>query len=83
VNERNTVITASHLIDDYLTSRNIAKYGLKFTTLMEVSKRLGMQGYFWHQYTVDREKKVAWMKAILDKGYVDDNGQKIQGWEIL
>jgi hypothetical protein len=83
VSERKTIITASHLIDDYLTSRNIAKYGLKFTSVMDVCKRLQVPGYFWHQYVVKPEVKVEWMRAMLKDGYVDDNGQKIQGWGLL
>ena len=34
VNELNTVIIPEHLIDDYVLSRNIAKYSLKFTTFI-------------------------------------------------
>jgi len=66
VGELNTVITPSHLIDDYTLSRNIARFGLKTTTLMEIQKRLGFEaaGFFWHQYTISVEEKVkemAWM----------------------
>jgi hypothetical protein len=53
VNELNTIITPSHLLDDYTLSRNIAKFGLKFTTVNKLNKDLGFgdAGYFWHQYT--------------------------------
>ncbi|MEN6537921.1 MAG: hypothetical protein ABFD60_07825 [Bryobacteraceae bacterium] len=83
VSELRTVITPHHLIDDYLTSRNIAKYGLKFMSLMDVCKRLSVPCYFWHQYTVSPEKKVAWMKGMLSSGYMDDAGQRINGWNLL
>ncbi len=67
VNERNTVITQEHLIDDYVVGRNIAKYGLKFTTVREIHKNLGLgeSGYLWHQYTITPEEKVVKMKEVL------------------
>ena len=64
--EANTVITRDHLIDDYVLSRNIAKYGLKFKTILDIMKELGDQGnYLWHQYTMDTEEKVRQMKEVL------------------
>jgi hypothetical protein len=64
--ELNTVITREHLIDDYVLSRNIAKYGLKFKTILDIMKELGDQGnYLWHQYTMDTEEKVRQMKEVL------------------
>jgi hypothetical protein len=67
VNELKTVITADHLIDDYVLSRNIAKYGLKFTTFIELLKSLGQpeSNYLWHQYTMPTEEKVIHMKEVL------------------
>jgi len=51
-NELNTVITRDHLIDDYLLSRNIARFGLKFTTMYDLAAKHKDNGsYFWHQYT--------------------------------
>jgi hypothetical protein len=63
--EKKTVIEASHLVDDYLTSRNIAKYGLKFTEIQEVSKRLGVNPYMWHQYVIGVEEKTVMMQKVL------------------
>jgi hypothetical protein len=63
--EKRTVIEASHLVDDYLTSRNIAKYGLKFAEVLEVCKRLGVNSYFWHQYVIGIEEKTVAMKGVL------------------
>ena len=64
--ELNSVITREHLIDDYILSRNIARYGLKFTTLQEIQKRLNDGGnYLWHQYTMTTEQKVIEMNRIL------------------
>jgi hypothetical protein len=67
VNERNTVITREHLIDDYVLGRNIAKYGLKFTTVREIHQKMGLgdAGYLWHQYTMTPEEKVIKMKEVL------------------
>ena len=76
VQEKKTVIEGSHLIDDYLTSRNIAKYGLKFKEIGQLSKDLGVPfvadrngqlqcGYFWHVYTIGTEEKTLMMKDVL------------------
>lgn len=53
-------ITAEHLIDDYALSRNIARYGLKFTTISKLLERIGMPGvsFFHHQYTATEAEKV-------------------------
>jgi hypothetical protein len=69
VSELNTVVTADHLIDDYTLSRNIAKYGLKFTTFVDLLNRLGQTGsdYLWHQYTISTEEKVVRMKETLKR----------------
>ena len=65
--ELNTVIKREHLIDDYLVSRNIAKYGLKHTLISEVeaARRIRVSGHLWHQYLVPAEKKLIWMKNQL------------------
>jgi len=58
--EINTVITPDHLIDDYTLSRNIAKFGLKFTTVLQIMKNFDdvSSSYFWHLYTVTIDQKV-------------------------
>lgn len=70
VDELKSIITAEHLIDDYTLSRNISKYGLKFTTIRDIEKRLfdGAPGFLWHQYTIPIEQKVIEMHKIL-KGW--------------
>jgi hypothetical protein len=61
-----TVITPEHLIDDYTLSRNIAKHGLKFTTIMDISRKLNDGGvYLWHAYTVPAAEKIRQMKEAL------------------
>jgi hypothetical protein len=68
VEELNTVITTDHLIDDYTMSRNIAKYGLKFTTLVDVqNKVIPGSNFFWHIYTVPKDEKIKQMKEIVTK----------------
>lgn len=67
VDEANTVVTSYHLIDDYLMSRNIAKFGLKFKALNEIIKETYPESwFFWHQYTLTPEVKVEEMKKILE-----------------
>lgn len=64
-------IIGSHLIDDYTLSRNIAKYGLKFTTVRKLMPQFGMpEGtpFFWHAYTIPTEAKVIEMQKVL-KGW--------------
>ena len=51
------------LIEDYVFSRNIAKYGLKFTTFHQRLLDLRFGGdYFWHQYAMPIEEKVVHMQ---------------------
>lgn len=50
------------LIEDYIFSRNIAKYGLKFKTFLE----MGIYGdYFYHEYMKPIEQKEILLKNIL------------------
>lgn len=66
--ELNTVITREHLIDDYVLSRNIAKYGLHFTDVMKIMADYNIPGaYLWHQYTISIPEKVIQMQEILQK----------------
>lgn len=74
VNEVNTVIDREHLLDDYALSRNIAKYGLKVTTLMKIQNDLGMKeaNFFWHAYTLPPTEKVVEMKKVLAAWKIDE-----------
>ena len=66
--ERNGGTQPIMLIDDYVMSRNIARYGLKFTTVTDVCKnRCGYAGNFMmmHQYNCPAAEKVAMMKNTL------------------
>jgi hypothetical protein len=66
--EVNSVITREHLIDDYVLSRNIAKYGLHFTTVLKVMSVYSIPGdYLWHQYTISMDEKVKQIQEVLEK----------------
>jgi SAM-dependent methyltransferase len=62
-------ITKDHLIDDYVLSRNIARYGLKYKTYLDLTKDLKREAdeYFWHQYTIPLDEKLAQMKITLKR----------------
>lgn len=68
VQEINAGITKEHFIDDYTLSRNIARYGLKFTTVKEMLPKLGMPQahFFYHEYLIPREKKAEQVRKCLD-----------------
>jgi hypothetical protein len=60
--------TPGHLIDDYALSRNIAKFGLKFQTIINVCRSAGYKDgntFLFHLYNVPIEYKVAEMKKVL------------------
>lgn len=69
VGEHNSqAMDPSHLIDDYTLSRNIARYGLKHTTLVDMCARFGMNmgnPYLFHVYAMDAAQKVEKMKATM------------------
>jgi hypothetical protein len=61
-------ITAEHLIDDYIMSHNIARYGLKYKQFRDVLKDLNCDGqnYFWHTHLVPEDTKYNQMLIVLD-----------------
>lgn len=73
VSELTTVITRDHLIDDYTLSRNIAKFGLKFITIKDLLKDLGLPdaNFFWHTYTDTIDEKVRLMEETLERWKID------------
>jgi hypothetical protein len=62
-----------HLIDDYLLSRNIARFGLKFKTIMDVCGDIGVRGpqgqlvspWLWHIYQTPNDVKLRRMLAVM------------------
>ena len=50
---RSGVVDTPHLIDDYVLSRNIARFGLKVQTLHTIQKRLAFDNpeFYFHVYT--------------------------------
>jgi hypothetical protein len=74
-----------HFIDDYTVGRNIAKYGLKFTTYLDLLKRLGRENetYLWHQCLLPQAQKIADMDVVLKAWGLHANSYHspgIQGW---
>lgn len=55
-----------HLVDEYLVTRNTAKYGIKVTTFIEMCLALGRQPtFFSHAYGMPDDQKVAFLKGAL------------------
>lgn len=65
--ELNTVITKDHLIDDYVLSRNIARFGLKCASLLNMQRELnlGREYFFYHIYTETEEVKIKRIKEVI------------------
>lgn len=64
-NELISGMMPEHLIDDLTFSRNVARFGMKFTTIQKLSGRIMCPlSYFFHQYLLTEEQKVAKMKEI-------------------
>ena len=61
-------IKPDHLIDDFILSRNIARYGLKAVSFRDIVARLGQldSAYLWHQYLMTKEEKLLGMEAVLN-----------------
>jgi hypothetical protein len=60
-------IDPPRLIDDYVLSRNIAKYGFKFISFSEIFDKLGFisGNFLYHQYAMSSEEKAVRIKQIL------------------
>lgn len=71
--ERDAGITPLRLIEDYVVSRNIAKYGLKYISFDSILKNLGQDGQalIFHRYMMPVEEKVVRLK------------QQMRGWYLL
>lgn len=58
-----------HLVDDFALSRNIARFGLKVTTLNDILAAAGQAGseFFYHQYLMDIDTKVKEVKETIER----------------
>lgn len=57
---------ATHLVSDYALSRNIARFGLKFTTLGDLWKQHGLTpDFFSHAYTISNAEKVKMLQETV------------------
>jgi hypothetical protein len=67
-------IYSEHLIDDYTLSRNIAKYGLKFTTFREQFVKLGYaeNAFVWHNYMLPLDQKIIETAKVLNAWKITD-----------
>lgn len=60
-------IKPDHLIDDFILSRNVARFGLKHRTFRDLLKEIGQVdvSYLWHEYTMTEGQKLTMMKKVL------------------
>jgi hypothetical protein len=67
VAETHSVVTKEHLVSDYALSRNIARFGLKFTTLNDVWKKYGLTtaNFFYHEYTIPADEKIIKIREVI------------------
>jgi hypothetical protein len=91
IGERNSgCCDTPHLISDYTLSRNIARFGLKVDTVIDLCGRLGwrlptgqpLSPFLFHKYAITNEEKVREMLTILST----PNGQTCPvgiGWGLL
>ncbi len=56
--EKNFGIRREHLIDDYVVSRNIARFGLKIKTVQGILPKIGVRDVLWHNYMATEEDKL-------------------------
>lgn len=59
IDERNNCVTNHHLIDDYTTSYNLARFGIKAKIMKDVTEGLQFEGgFFYHLYNVTELEKL-------------------------
>jgi hypothetical protein len=80
VGEMNSgLIDKGHLADDYVMSRNIARLGIKHTTIKELLPKIGLPDadFFWHVYTVPVDEKVRQMRETLRRWQIPDSVMRV------
>jgi hypothetical protein len=83
-------IRPDHLVDDYVVTRNIARYGLHHTTWTEQLPKLGLQfPYLWHSYMVSNTRKAEMIEELITTPMnkkcptlIDRNGERCFGWGL-
>lgn len=66
-NERAFGYKPTHFVDEFNTSRNLARYGLKVTRLSQLQESKGIRGeYFWHAYCIPEYMKIMEMRAVIE-----------------
>lgn len=68
--EKNAVnMEDGHLIDDFVLSRNVARFGLKYMTVPQMLAKFGREGYcyLYHEYLIDRAEKVRRLTMMRDR----------------
>ncbi len=78
--EQNTVIDRDHLIDDFVLSRNVARYGLKYKNVPEVLKELDLEqaNFFWHEYVITESEKILNLKKAIETWKLDEFRKRCQ-----
>jgi len=58
-----------HLIDDFVLSRNVARYGLKYTNIPYLLEKYGRRGdcYLYHQYLITEKEKAEEIEKVIKK----------------
>ena len=84
--QRSGLFKDNHLIDDYTLSRNIARFGLKHDTVIDICGRMGIRNpqtggghnpYLFHLYCIPENEKINRMLDVLSKPL--DQG----GWALM
>lgn len=63
------VFDRTHLIDDFVLSRNVARYGLKYIHSKDLLEKIGLPNaqFFHHEYLVSTEQKVENLKKVIEQ----------------
>lgn len=78
------LVDEGHLSDDYVMSHNIAEFGIKHTTLIELLPKIGLPdaNFFWHAYLIPGAEKVRQMIETLWRWRVP-HPVLYNGWDEL
>ncbi len=77
------------LIEDYICSQNIARFGLKHITIEgHLKQRWGRvyDSYYWHQYTMQLDEKIATCLGVMNQWHLFDplpEETKKKYWDLM